>query len=185
MIFVDVLKQFFWSMKDHRGRANYLQSFLRNLPGQAGMTLRSNILEKKFRSHGHGLLIQEGVRILNIHTIDVGDNVVIGNGSFLQGAGGIEFGDNVLLGPDVKIWSANHKIDKITKPIIKQGWEYKKVIIEEGCWLGLNVVVLPGVHLPKGCVVSAGSVVVVKRYPAYSLLAGNPARVIGNRQSFS
>ncbi len=183
MLLIDLGKDFISSIKHPTGRFNYLHGFLKNIPGQVGMTLRNKLLPKYFASCGQGVFIQEGVRFLNIHKISVGDRVGLGNGSFLQGAGEIILGDNVLLGPDVKIWSTNHVIADVDRPILDQGWEYKKVIIGEGCWLGANVIILPGVELPEGCVVSAGAVVGIKKFPPYSIIAGNPARVVGNRKS--
>ena len=183
MIFIRLLKEFYSSLKHPTGRFNYLQGFLRNIPGQIGMTLRNEILVKYFASCGEGVSIQEGVRFLNIHKIELGNRVIIGNGSFLQGGGKIIIGNDVLLGPDVKIWSVNHKFENINKPILEQGWEYKKVTIMDGCWLAANVFVLPGVTLPEGCVVTACSLVSKKNYPPYSILAGNPCRVIGKRKN--
>ena len=181
MFLVDLVKELYGSLRHPTGRFNYLQGMLRNLPGQVGMKLRSRILPKYFASCGENLSIQEGVRFINIHKVSLGSHIVLGNGSFLQGAGGIEIGDHVLLGPDVKIWSTNHRFDDVTKPILEQGYENKKITIERHVWLGANVIVLPGVHLPEGCIVSAGSVVGIKKYPPFSILAGNPARVVGNR----
>nr|WP_304437690.1 DapH/DapD/GlmU-related protein [Frigoribacterium sp. Leaf44] len=52
------------------------------------------------------------------------------------------------------------------------------VTIEDGCWIGANVTILPGVTLGRGSVVGAGSVV-TKSYPPNSKLAGSPARPMG------
>lgn len=55
------------------------------------------------------------------------------------------------------------------------------ILIADDCWLGSNVVVLPGVHLHKGCVVGANAVV-TKSFPEYSIIAGVPAQKIGSRK---
>ena len=54
------------------------------------------------------------------------------------------------------------------------------VIIEDGVWCGCNAVILKGVHIGKGGVVAAGSIV-TKDVPPYAIVAGNPARVIKYR----
>ncbi|MBK6898705.1 MAG: maltose O-acetyltransferase [bacterium] len=63
-----------------------------------------------------------------------------------------------------------------------QGAEYREIVIGGDVWIGSNAFLMPGVELGDGCIVSAGSVVGAKKYPPYSILMGNPARVIGNRK---
>ena len=53
----------------------------------------------------------------------------------------------------------------------------KRIVIGEDCWLGGNVIVLPGVTIGKGSTIGAGSVV-TKDVPDYCVAAGNPARVL-------
>ena len=180
---LDILKALWWDVKSARCRLRFLLAFLRDIPGDVGKAARGRLLARHFASCGRGVIIHEGARFRNIHLIRVADGAEIGVDSFLQGGGGITIGVNAMLGPGVKIWSANHRFDDVDTPIRDQGYEFAAVSIGDGCWLGANVIVLPGVDLPEGCVVSAGSVVGVKRYPPYSLLVGNPARVIGNRRS--
>ena len=87
-----------------------------------------------------------------------------------------------VIGPGAKIWSANHGFSDPSIPIQDQEYENKKVIIGNGCWIGANAFLMPGVNLGEGCIVSAGAVVGAKNYPAYKIIAGNPARVIGTRE---
>lgn len=54
------------------------------------------------------------------------------------------------------------------------------IIVGEECWLGANVLLLPGCNLSRGCVVGANSVI-NKEYPPYTVVAGSPARIIGTR----
>lgn len=53
----------------------------------------------------------------------------------------------------------------------------KSIVIEEDCWLGGNVIVLPGVTIGRGCTIGAGSVV-TKNIPPFHVAAGNPARIL-------
>ena len=169
------IKIFLWSFKDPIGRFNYISGLLRNFPGDLGKKLRNDFLPPYFESCGENISIQEGVRIWNVHKLRVGNSVVLANGCFLQAGGGITMHDHVLLGPDVKIWSQTHETSDPDRPILSQGWTYEPVVIEEHVWIAANAIILPGVRIPRGCVVSAGSVVGKKKYPPYSIIAGNPA----------
>jgi len=177
------IKKVYWDLKDPIGRFNYLNAIWSRLPGAAGEEFRRRRIPKYFAAAGTNLLIQEGVRYRGVHKIRVGDDCGLGVDSFLQASGGITLGNRVLLGPGVRIWSVNHVTSDPDRPISEQGYERDEVVIEDDCWLGMSVIILPGVHLPKGCVVSAGSVVGKKSYPEWAVLAGYPARVIGNRRS--
>ena len=56
----------------------------------------------------------------------------------------------------------------------------KNVSIGDGSFVGARCVILPGTDIGKNCIVGAGSVLTGKKYPDYSLIAGNPARVVGD-----
>jgi acetyltransferase-like isoleucine patch superfamily enzyme len=56
----------------------------------------------------------------------------------------------------------------------------KPIIIDEDVFIGARAIILKGVHLKKGCVVGAGSVVTINA-PEYSILTGNPAKIIKNQ----
>jgi len=170
-------------LRDRYGRFYIYNSlFLRHLPGRGGEAWRAQVIPKYCARVGKNLRVHEGVRFRGIHNLSMGDHVQIGVDDFLQCTGGLELGDRVMLGPGVKIWSVNHVFDDPDIPIDEQGYHEEKVVIGASCWLGAEVFVFPGVELPEGCVVSAGSVLTKKKYPPWSLIAGYPARVIGNRR---
>ncbi|MDQ0969211.1 acetyltransferase-like isoleucine patch superfamily enzyme [Flavobacterium sp. W4I14] len=86
--------------------------------------------------------------------------------------------DDVLIGCGVHIYVENHCFDDPNLPIIMQGHsQAKKVVLKKGCWIGANVIILPGVTIGESSVVGAGSVV-TKSVPAHSVAVGNPAKVI-------
>lgn len=93
--------------------------------------------------------------------------------------GGIDIGANVIIGPYCH--SANHKFNDINKPIRMQGHRMMRTKIDDDCWLGAGVIVIPGVIIGKGSVIGAGSVV-TQNIPPYSLAVGNPAKVIQSRR---
>ncbi len=159
----------------------YLDLLLREIPGEFGIEVRRRFLSRRFRACGRNLRILEGVRFRGIGGISIGDNVGIGTDDFLQGAGGITIGDSSFLGPGVKIWSASHVYADVGVPVQSQGYEYKSVDIGDDVWIGAGAFIMPGARIGKGCVISAGAVVAGKEIPPYSILAGNPARLIGRR----
>ncbi len=179
---LSLLRYLYWDMSTRSGRYHNLQFLINNFPGTFGIKLRYKLYKKYFGSMGVNVTIHPGARVRNCQKLYVGDYAQIGECAIIQATGEVHLGNHVLLGPDVKIWSANHKFDDITVPIIDQGYENKKVVVSDGCWIGANSFIMPGVTLGKGVVVSAGAVVGAKNYPPYKILAGNPARIIGTRE---
>lgn len=71
----------------------------------------------------------------------------------------------------------NHSYEDCTIPIREQGVSTRPIRIEDECWIGANVVVTAGVTVGKHSVVAAGSVV-TKDVPPFSVVGGNPARIL-------
>jgi len=113
--------------------------------------------------------------------LKVGNNSSIGPYAYIGCSGYIEIGDNVMMSPRVSIYSENHNFSETTIPMIEQGVTRSFVKIEDDCWLAANSVILAGVTVGKGSVVAAGSIV-TKDVPPYSIVAGNPARIIKSRK---
>lgn len=91
---------------------------------------------------------------------------------YIQAINGIVIDSSVLIGPDVKIISANHNSKNFNK------WdESNPIVINKNVWIGANSVILPGVNLGLNCIVGAGSIV-TKSFGDNSLIAGNPAKLI-------
>ena len=90
----------------------------------------------------------------------------------------IYIGKKVLIADRVYISTTRHKYDDITKAIIEQGFISEgPVRIEDGCWIGIGVCILPNTVVGKNSVIGANSVV-NKDVPKYSVAVGNPARVV-------
>jgi maltose O-acetyltransferase len=106
--------------------------------------------------------------------------VYIGPHAYWSAKGGIQIGHNVIIGPKSVLWSYNH--DYQSELSIPYGGEdiFRKISIEDNVWLGLGVMILPGVTIGEGAVVAAGSVV-TKDVPACAVVGGNPARILKNR----
>lgn len=120
----------------------------------------------------------EDVRILTPFSCDFGNrvtfgkNVFINHSAILSSSGGIEFGDNVMVAPGLKIATINH--DMYDRHVT---YTYGKVTVKENAWIGMGVTICPGVTIGKYAVVATGAVV-TKDVPDYAVVGGVPAKVI-------
>ena len=158
------------------GRSVIIEDFVfMDALSQNGIVLGNNVTIAKFTSiQCTGVIHELGTGVT------IGDNSAVGAYSFLGGQGGIMIGNNVIMGPKVNIFSENHGFDDLSLPIRLQPTIRKGVVIDDNCWIGANSTVLDGVHIGRGCVIAAGSVV-TKDLPVNSIAAGIPARVIRQR----
>ncbi|KAI5778302.1 hypothetical protein EDC01DRAFT_622896 [Geopyxis carbonaria] len=111
------------------------------------------------------------------YNIRLGKNVYIEFGCTILDSCSVTIKDRTILSPNVSIYSATHPIDPRKRNGSRGPEMAKPVMIEEDCWLGGNVTVLGGIVIGKGSVVGAGSVV-TRDVPPFTVVAGNPARVI-------
>ena len=111
---------------------------------------------------------------------ELGDNSGIGLRASINGK--CIIGDNVMMGPECMVFTANHNFERTDIPICEQGNSKEQpVYIGDDVWLGARVIILPGVHIGKGSIIGAGSVV-SKDIPEYCIAAGSPAKVIKFRK---
>lgn len=110
-----------------------------------------------------------------------GENVSIGLFSVIDGSGGLTVGDDVRMGPNVIIYTHNHRFESTDVPLFRQGLDYAPVKIEDDVWLGARVTILPGVTIGRGSIIAAGAVV-TKDVPPYAIMGGVPAKQIGSRK---
>jgi acetyltransferase-like isoleucine patch superfamily enzyme len=106
--------------------------------------------------------------------IRVGRNVFINQGCTLNDIGGIEIGDDVLIGPRVSLISSGHPLDPDQR---RRQIVAAPVVIERNVWLAAGAMVLQGVTVGEDAVVAAGAVV-TRDVPPATLVAGVPARVV-------
>lgn len=130
-------------------------------------------------SIGHHVQVNAHVYFGRGNGIRIGDRSLIGKGTVLNP--GVQFGADVLVGPECIFLTMNHEFSDPSVVIRLQGQRaLLPVVVEDDVWLGSRVIVLPGVTVGRGAVIGAGSVV-TRDVPPYSVNAGNPARVIGQR----
>jgi len=125
---------------------------------------------------------QYNSRYLYANNISIGNYSKILDYALLDGVGGITIGECTIIGPKVTILTSNHNYHEqqaeflpFDNIMLKQ-----PVSIGDYCWLGMGVLVLPGVNIGKACVVGAGSVV-TNNVDDYSVIGGNPARLLRKR----
>ena len=114
--------------------------------------------------------------------IKIGNNTGLGHNTFINGQGGVTIGDDVIVGPYVKLLSENHVFSDTNTPIRTQGVTRQGITIKSDVWIGANVTILDGVTIGKGCVIGAGSIV-SKSIPEFSIAVGVPCRVIKTREN--
>lgn len=105
---------------------------------------------------------------------------------------GIYIGDNLLAAKDVYIRAGNHDYSFSELPFQQRGHCAKKIqyggkiysiVIEDNVWIGRGATILSGAHIGKGSVIGAGAVV-KGDIPEYSIVIGNPAKVVSNRKKY-
>ena len=175
------LKYLYQDISTKNKRNLYIAWLLRDLPGEFGVYMRRRWYGKLFKRCGDNLRILPGTIILRPEMIECGENVSFGVCNYIQAGGGLILGNDVMLGPYVKIWTLNHRYEEVGIPVHEQGYTYKAVRIGQDVWIGANAFVMPGTELGDKAVVAAHSVLSGKKYPERSILAGHPARRIGER----
>lgn len=127
--------------------------------------------------HGSRSNVQMRCRFLNGRKVFLGDRNVVNFGCLLDGRKfKIVSGKDVSIGPDATILTLGH--DPQSTTFEDQGGD---VIIGDRVWIGYRALIMPGVTIGTGAVVAAGAVV-TKDVEAYTIVAGVPAKVIGQRR---
>lgn len=127
--------------------------------------------------------IHPTVIIREPHNVIIGSNCYFNHNTILNGGKGnakLRIGDYVQTGPNVAFYVANHNTINAGIPIRNQGYHEADIVVEDDVWIGANSVITSGVHIGRGAIIGAGSVV-TKDIPAYMIAVGTPAKVIKSR----
>ena len=159
--------------------------FLRQLreTDYADNETKDTIYKQMFGSIGDQVSIDIDFRCEYGKNIHIGNKVIINmNCTFLDN-GVINIGDNVMIAPDVRIYTATHSVILSERMPVRSNSKASicdtiacPVTIESGVWIGGGAVILPGVTIGRNSVIGAGSVV-TKSIPENSIAVGNPCRV--------
>lgn len=138
--------------------------------------IRMAYLKAYLATVGTGTSVQMGCRFLNGRKVHLGDRNIINFGCLFDGRHyQIQTGCDVSIGPEATILTLGH--DPQSAEFTDRGGE---VIIGDRVWIAYRAVILPGVTIGDGAVVGAGAVV-TKDVEPYTIVGGNPAKVIKER----
>ena len=172
------------------------------IPTPLGMLLRLIAWRPLFK-HCGSVRFATGLTLIQCSAISLGNKVRLGRGVFLTANHGrLELGPRVALsplvhvsadegeitigactaiGPGSVLRAANHAFARTDIPIMDQGHTSGFIHIDEDVWIGANCVITADVHIGRGAIVGAGAVV-TRNVAPFSIVAGVPAKVIGQRQ---
>lgn len=174
--------EFFLDMKNHA--RILLQKY--NILTYKQKEEKTSILKQLFGGIGTNISVGQPFICDYGKNIYLGNNVSVNMNCTFVDCNRIMIGDNVLIASNVQLYTATHPVELSER--LTPDWDIETgqyfcrtyalpIKIENGCWLGGGVIVLPGVTIGEGSVIGAGSVV-TKDIPANSLAVGNPCHVI-------
>lgn len=140
--------------------------------------VRRWLVTNYLKSCGKKLRVKSGAEIsLNAQ---VGNESELGTRCMIQA--NVTIGDHVIMGPDIKIYSRNHKSDRLDIPIQKQGKHYLSTTIGNDVWIGANAIIVAGVNVGNHAIIAAGAIV-TKDVPDFAVVGGCPAKVLKYRNT--
>ena len=137
---------------------------------------RIDVLPFNQFSLGNNSTIEDFSTINNgVGDVLIGNNTLIGMGNVIIGP--IQIGNNVIFAQNIVASALNHDYKDVNIPIQEQKIITKPIVIEDDCWIAANAVITAGVTIGKHSVVAAGAVV-TKNVSPFSVVVGNPAKMI-------
>lgn len=154
--------------------------FARYLPsGKFGRKVRYSICRHIFFKCGKHVNIERLAFFASGSRLVIGDNSGLGINCYVPAD--LEVGANVMMGPNCYIFGANHEFCRTDIPMIQQGFRSPlKTVIEDDVWIGRDVLMTPGRTIKAGTIVAARTVL-CKDFPEYSIIGGNPSKLIRKR----
>ena len=136
---------------------------------------RNAILRRLFGAMGGNAWIESPFNCDYGYNITVGENFYANSNCTILDCAPVTIGDDVLLGPNVSLYTPNHAVDAQER---KQGYERAlPITIGDRVWIGGSVTIVPGVSIGENSIIAAGSVV-TRDIPANVIAAGVPCRVM-------
>jgi acetyltransferase-like isoleucine patch superfamily enzyme len=123
----------------------------------------------------HSIIDDFSVVNNGVGSVLIGDHTLVGIGSVLIGP--VSIGSKVIMAQHIVLSGLNHSYEDIHTPIRDQPVTMKRIVVEDECWIGANATITAGVTIGRHSVVAGGSVV-TRDVPPYTVVGGNPARVL-------
>lgn len=124
---------------------------------------------------GKNIVIKPNTNIKYPWFLEIGDNVWLGEGVWIDNLAEVKIGSNVCISQGAYILTGNHNYKKSTFDLI-----IKAINVEDGVWIGAKAIICPGVKLATHCVIIAGSIATKDTEP-FGIYQGNPAIKIRDR----
>ena len=150
------------------------------IPTVLGMSIRNGVYRLLGMKIKGFCWIQPGVTIVNLSRLSVGKNFGCNSGTYINAIGGIQMGNDVLIGSNVTISSGKHEIEGRQTSVFSRPTVPMPIVFGDDVWLGAGVSVLPGIQIADGTVVGTNAVVTKSTEP-YSVMVGIPARLVRYR----
>jgi acetyltransferase-like isoleucine patch superfamily enzyme len=170
-----MLRQFVWR------RTEFLLWYMGYAPWQC--RFKAWYLRRFGAQIGESLFMERCVTVRQPEKLKIGNHSGVGAFSVVTCGGGMTIGDYVMIGYGCRVMSANHRVLPVGQQFRYAGHVTAPVHLKDGCWLGTNAIVLPGVTVGEGAVVAAGSLV-TRSVPDYAYVGGVPAKFMFYRQGY-
>ena len=145
-----------------------------------GGVIRYALCKHIFKKCGKHVNIERKAFFASGIDIEIGDYSGIGINAHIPN--GTIIGDYVMMGPNCFILDVNHKVSDVDTPMCFQGHVPKKITrIGNDVWIGRDVHMTPGRTIADGSIIAMGAVL-TKDFPPYSIVGGNPAKLIKYRK---
>lgn len=159
------VKWFLNPLKHHKGKRSLIRR-----------RTRMDVLPFNYFHLGNDSTIEDFATVNNgVGEVYIGDRTRIGLGCVLIGP--VKIGNDIMFAQNIVVSGLNHGYQDINIPPSLQEVETKPIVIEDDVWIGANAVITAGVTIGKHAIIAAGSVV-VKSVAPYTIVGGNPAKVL-------
>ncbi len=151
-----------------------------NVPGgEVFSNIRVFLLRLFLEQCGSNITIESNAVFGNGRDVSIGNYVQINEKSRIRN---VLIGNCVMIAPEVMILNLGHITSSTEYPMYFQGARsYPRTIVEDDVWIGARAIIMPGIRIGQGSIIGAGAVV-TKDVPAYSVVVGNPGRIIKVRK---
>lgn len=145
-----------------------------------GCYVRRFLCKRIFKKCGKQVNVEKGAWFGSGYQIELGDYSGIGINAHIPN--NTIIGDYVMMGPNCYILDANHSFEDLSKPMMFQGRKpVCQTIIGNDVWIGRDVLMTPGRNIHDGSIIAARCVL-TKDFPEYSIVGGNPGKLIKQRK---